>query len=305
MNLRSVDLNLLVILDALLDEAHVSRAAEQLSLSQSATSNALERCRLQFNDVLLERKKGRMRLTPRAEALRIPIKNVLADVTRIMVTKELKLTDLKQTVRLSTADQPAALIASQLCEQLHQTAPGIDLIFQPWHGADAALEALEKGDSDLAISVFYTSGTAICRTPLLTEQYVVAMRKDHPLTDDCTLDNWLSYPHVLISGKGDKQSPLDQQLAKLNKTRKVGVVVPSFLMVPPILAQSNFVAMVPSLCISTMTNSNEFVVTPPPLPVDGFPLHLAWHSRRDRDTGVQHVVKVIAEIFRGYKPSVN
>ena len=73
MNLRSIDLNLLVILDALLDEAHVSRAAAKLNLSQPATSSALDRCRHLFADPLLERGKGGMRLTPKAEALRDPL----------------------------------------------------------------------------------------------------------------------------------------------------------------------------------------------------------------------------------------
>ncbi|WP_201273047.1 helix-turn-helix domain-containing protein [Sinorhizobium meliloti] len=72
MNLRSLDLNLLVVLDALLDEAHVSRAADRLGLSQPAASAALQRCRHLFRDELLERGRGTMRLTSRAEALRAP-----------------------------------------------------------------------------------------------------------------------------------------------------------------------------------------------------------------------------------------
>ncbi|SQC93817.1 HTH-type transcriptional regulator LeuO [Cedecea neteri] len=84
MNLRTLDLNLLVVLDALLDEAHVTRAADRLCLSQSATSAALARCRDLFNDELLERGRGTMRLTPLAQSLRAPLKSVLGGITELI-----------------------------------------------------------------------------------------------------------------------------------------------------------------------------------------------------------------------------
>ncbi|WP_328700184.1 LysR family transcriptional regulator [Brucella tritici] len=91
MNLRSLDLNLLVILDALLDEAHVSRAADRLNLTQPAVSNALQRCRVLFNDQLLERGRGTMRRTPKAEALRAPLKTLLAGVLDLVDPPEVPL----------------------------------------------------------------------------------------------------------------------------------------------------------------------------------------------------------------------
>ena len=110
MNLRGVDLNLLVVLDALLEEAHVSRAAERLGLSQPATSSALDRCRHLFGDRLLERAAGSMRLTPKAEALRPRLKDALAGVVDVLAPPEVPLADLRQTVRLLMADNLAALL---------------------------------------------------------------------------------------------------------------------------------------------------------------------------------------------------
>ena len=299
MNLRSIDLNLLVVLDALLDEAHVSRAAARLNLSQPATSSALDRCRHLFGDPLLERGKGGMRLTPKAEALRDPLTTLLADIAAVVDAPEEPLSHICRTVRITTADHPGILIAGPLHRALARSAPGIDLVIQPWHGAPAALDSLARGASDIALSVFPSiDETAFHCETLLDEHYVVAMRKDHPAAAGFVLDRWLAFPHILVSGRGDTRSPLDDQLAALGKSRRVGIVVPSFLMVPPLLDGSDLIAMMPAHTLPPDA-AGGFHVVAPPLPVTGFPLHLAWHRRRDKDREVQHVAGELRKVFSG------
>jgi len=296
MNLRSVDLNLLVVLDALLDEAHVSRAADRLGLSQPATSSALERCRQLFNDPLLERGKGMMRLTPKAESLRAPIKNLLAGVTAVLDPPVADLATLRQTVRIVMADHPAVVIVGPLHQELAKSAPGIDLVIQPWHGAADALDGLAKGTIDLAASVFPKVDVSFRRQELLQEHYLVMMRKDHPAAAGFNLEKWLAFPHVLVSGRGHTRGALDEALAAHGKERRVGIVVPSFLMVPPLLAESDLIAMIPSLCVPKNAEK-RFALSKPPIPVDGFALHLAWHVRRDQDPAVQHVASIIQRLL--------
>lgn len=298
MNLRSIDLNLLVVLDALLDEAHVTRAAERLGLTQPAVSSALERCRHLIGDPLLERGKGAtkglMRLTPKAEALRVPLKNLLAEVVRVLDPPQIALADLKQTVRILMSDFPAIVVAGPLHKALAESAPGIDIVIEPWHGAPAALDSLAKGTIELAVSVFPELDASFHRETLLHETYVVMMRKAHPAAQAFSLDRWIDYSHVLVSGRGQTRGPLDEALALRGKKRRVGVVVPSFLMVPPLIESSDLICLLPSHCVPADA-TQRFIVFEPPLPVEGFPLHLAWHMRRDGDIGVQHV----AQILRG------
>ncbi|WP_421580616.1 LysR family transcriptional regulator [Shinella sp. M31] len=297
MNLRSVDLNLLVILDALLDEAHVSRAAAKLNLSQPATSSALDRCRHLFGDPLLERGKGGMRLTPKAESLRDPLKALLIGIAAVVDAPEEPLSEIRQTVRILTADFPGILIAGALHRALARSAPGIDLVIQPWHGAPEALESLARGASDIALSVFPTlDEAAFHRETLVEEHYAVAMRRDHPAAMNFTLEQWLAFPHILVSGRGDTRTPFDDQLAALGKTRRVGIVVPSFLMVPALLEDSDLIAMMPSHCLPPEA-ATRFHVALPPIPVTGFPLHLAWHRRRDKDRAVRHVADEVRTLF--------
>lgn len=296
MNLRSVDLNLLVVLDALLDEAHVSRAATRVGLSQPAASAALDRCRHLFGDPLLERGRGLMRLTPRAEALRLPLKAILAETSTLLDPVDTDLRSLRQTVRLVAADHPASLLAGPLHRRLAETAPGIDLVIQPWHGAQAALDALARGQTDLATSVFPKVDPSFRRHELLFETYRVVMRRGHPAASAFDLDAWLSYPHVLVSGRGDTRGALDEALEALGRRRRVAVVLPIFMMVPPLLLASDLIAMMPGRCLPPDPDG-DFAVFRPPVAVDGFPLHLAWHVRRDRDPGVQHVAALVRQVF--------
>ncbi|ATU90778.1 LysR family transcriptional regulator [Phyllobacterium zundukense] len=298
MNLRSVDLNLLVVLDALLDEAHVSRAADRLGLSQPAASSALERCRHLFNDPLLERGKGMMRLTPKAESLRVPIKNLLAEVEAVLDPPAIDLATLRQTVRVVMADYPAVVIVGPLHQELAKSAPGIDLVIRPWHGGPSdALDGLAKGTIDLAASVFPKIDVSFRRHELLQEHYVVMMRKEHPAAAGFNLEKWLAFPHVLVSGRGHTSGALDEALTVYGKERRVGIVVPSFLMVPLLLAQSDLIAMIPSLCVPK-DGAKNFALFEPPIPVDGFALHLAWHVRRDQDPAVQHVAGIIQRLLK-------
>ena len=297
MNLRSIDLNLLVILDALLDDAHVSRAALRLNLSQPAVSSALQRCRDLFDDPLLKRGRGTMHRTPRAEALRAPLKELLTGVHDLVAPPEIPLNALQQVIRITTADDPIFLIAAPLITALQQTAPGLTIVFQPWNGADAAAEQLLKGETDIAISVFPAEVDGIEHVTVLDETYVVAMRKDHPADTPLNLTAWLAWPHIVMSGRGESQSPLDLQLRTMALARRVGVVVPSFQLIPSILAQTNHIAMVPRHGLAPHAHP-ELRIVEPPIEVSGFPLHLAWHQRQNKDRATQHVVAQIRAVFQ-------
>ncbi len=296
MNLRSFDLNLLVVLDALLDEAHVSRAADRLGLSQPATSAALQRCRHLFGDELLQRGRGTMSRTPKAEALRAPLTSLLAGVVDLIHPSELPLAEIRQTLRLAImADYPALFIVAPLQQALQRTAPGIDLVIQPWHGTNVARAALLDGTCDLAFSVFPPSEDDLHRQEVLVEHYLIAMRAGHPAAQAFSLEAWLAYPHIIVSGRRDTRTPLDSELVARGLSRRVGLVVPTLQMVPTLLEGSDMIAMVPS---RVLRNFGGLVSFPPPIPVSGFPMHLAWHRRRAKDVALQHVATILGELLR-------
>lgn len=296
MNLRALDLNLLVALDALLNEAHVSRAAMRVGLSQPAMSNALERCRHVFKDALLERGQGSMRLTPKATALREPVKHILADIGALLQPQAPDLLTLEQTVRVLLPDAPPTLVLLPLLRALAHTAPQLQIVTCPWHGAGAALASLLNGELDVAVSVFPNVPPDVHKETLATETYCVVMRKGHPAAHGFNLAQWLTYPHVLVSGHGDTTSPLDAALRLLGHRRRVGLVVPNFAVVPAVLLASDLVSLLPRRCLPPDW-ADTHAVFDPPLAVEGFALHLAWHKRRAQDVAVQHVARLIGGIL--------
>ncbi len=286
MNLRSVDLNLLVILHALLEERHVTRAARRLALSQPAASNALERCRQLFDDPLLERVPGGMRLTARAESLRDPLAAALAAVTQVMAPEPPDLAHLRRTVRLVMADQPGIALLQALLPALQEDAPGVDVVLLPWRGAADAMHRLETGEADLAVSLFPALPPTFRRVVAAAQHYVVAMRGDHPAAAGFDRDAWLAWPHLVVSGAGHKQGSLEAVLARHGLMRRVGAVVPGFMMVEPLLRVTDLMATVPA---ATLSPAHGLAVFEPPLEVADFRLHVAWHVRRDNDPAVRHV----------------
>lgn len=289
MNLRSVDLNLLVILDALLDEAHVSRAAERLGLSQPATSQALDRCRLLFRDQLLIRGKGLMLRTSKGDALREPLKELLASALELLSPPQIDIAKIRRQLRIIIADQPAVILIHGLHDRLAKSAPGIDLIFKPWRGSLGAYESLARGDADLAVSVLRNADPAFRQIELYTEHFVVIMRKNHPAATDFSLERWLAYPHIIVSPVGEASNTNDETLARMGLRRRVGMVVPGFAVVPSLVERSDMIGMLPSR-FAPNEDDDRFDLREPPIPVESVAVQLVWHRRVDQDPVIHHVV---------------
>lgn len=297
-NLRGVDLNLLVLLRALLEEGHVSRAAQRAGLSQSAMSNALDRCRQTFGDPLLERSGRAMQLTPRAEALREPLARVLADVGRIVADEPVPLEAIERRVGIVLADVLAAVLVRPLLAAVRARAPGISLSFHAWASGATALDRVRAGRAELAVSVLPpTPPGEFGREVVMEEQYLLAGRSGHPVLIDGSVEAWLGCDHVVVSAEGTAGSPVDDALAAAGLERRVGVTVPSFLLVADLLRGTDLLALVPSLALAGDLGAG-LATGPPPRPVPGFRLDLAWHARSAADPAVRFVADTLRETLR-------
>jgi DNA-binding transcriptional LysR family regulator len=266
-------------------------------MSQPATSSALERCRRLLDDPLLERVGSTMRLTAKAEALRQPLAKIMADIGKLVAIDAPLLKDVRQTVHIVMADALATLLAPTLYAGVSGQAPGIELVLHPWGGGEQAIQQLARGTVDLAVSVLpETVGPEFHTEVVDTEGYKVVMRRDHPAALCFDLDRWLSWPHIIVSSGGSTRTPVDDALAALGHKRRIGMVVPSFLLVPAMIQRSDMIALLPTVALDDPAELGLVTFTPP-LPLDGFTLSLAWHRRRSQDLAVQFVASSVRTLI--------
>jgi len=281
MNLRSVDLNLLVALDALLSELHVTRAADRIGLSQPAMSNALSRLRHIFKDELLVRTAAGMQPTPRALELAEPTRQVIRQIERVFETDtgfDPGQSNRTFTIRLS--DLLELLLLPSLLEGVGQEAPHV--AFDVVHLAPArTIEALEKDEIDLAVSMGLEHSGSIRSHVLFPDRMVCVMRKSHPLAcEEMTLENFLGCRHMKISLSPTDLRFVDDVLAREQLRRGVALNVPHWMIVPHVLERTNFVAVMPGR-LAAAIGGEILIAQELPFASALFNWTLYWHRRHE------------------------
>jgi len=303
MNLRGVDLNLLVVLQAVLQECHVSRAAERLGMSQPAVSNALDRARGLFGDTLLERRGREMELTVRGRQLLPTIDAALARVGEVFGDGGGEvLAEVERPVRVMLPEPLTAQLLSSLAKPLAERAPSVLPVIQRWQSGDAAAQALERGETDLAISGGTDSapGPEITAEVLGSQLPVLALRHGHPAGETPSLEQWLSYPHVVVSTEGRHRTSLDDKLAEQGLSRRVGLVVPNFTLALDGVLNTDLIAQVPEGVARQYPG--DIVTAPAPVEQGSLVLRLLRHRRSRGDVAIDFMAEQIAEAFAGKAP---
>ncbi len=278
--LNALDLNLLRVFDAVMQDRNVSRAAERLFLSQPAVSHALGRLRHALGDPLFIKVPGGVRPTPRAQELAEPINQALHALDEALRPTTFDPALSGRVFRIATHDYFTAVVAARLAERLSEIAPGISVRLKPTEGR--ALEMLDQQEADLAVSAFGELPDRFASLQLFTDHYVCLMRKGHPLAQGrMTLKKYADARHLLISPRGDERGFSDAALASAGYTRHVAMIVNQFAPAAEIVASSDLLLTVPDRIAAPAADRFGCVIRPCPIePPDTFlQTSVVWHAR--------------------------
>lgn len=286
MNLRNVELNLLVAFDALMRERSVSRAAERTFITQPAMSHALNRLRLLFDDPLFVRTPRGMQPTPRAEELIDPIRRVLRDIEALMgPTRVFDAAGREHRFSLGSTDYMEFLLLPPLMGLIQSHAPKVDVHTRQL-GIDELAEELEEGQIDvgLGFAVALQSASHLRRETLFEDRMACMVRRDHPLArDGLTLDSYLNLNHILISSSGDDQGIVDHWLEERGMKRRLELIITHFLSAPYIVAKTDMVLSLPLRIAASFESLAPVKTVAIPFDLPSYPVEMVWHPLREKD----------------------
>jgi DNA-binding transcriptional LysR family regulator len=298
-NLLRNNLNLLGVLDALLSERNVTRAAEKMHLSQPAMSNALAKLRQLFDDPLLVRVPGGLALTPRAEELIEPVHRILEEVDHAFQPQQtFDPATAQNSFNIAATDSLELTLLPLLSQRICKQAPGVKLTVVPRTSAKVPHAQLLSGEIDLVIGHFADMPETLHVRTLYQEKLVLVVRDKHPtIRRKPTLAQFVAVPHVLIYPQADaflamagEQHP--GAIARLNMALRL----PHFAAAPIIVSQSDCSVILPSRLAERFAALLPLKIFPIPFDIPPFSISAAWHERTHHDPAQHWLRQMFVDI---------
>ena len=302
MDIRSLDLNLLVVFDAMLHHQNVSKAAEAIKLSQPAMSAAISRLRTLFDDPLFVRTKAGMEPTPKAEALSPSVRLVVQTIqTDILLPKKFTPANSDRTFTLVTPDIAEVNFLPRLIAELAHQSPLINLktLAMP---REAAADSLASGAAEMAIGYFPDLHKAgFFQQKLISSSHVCLLRKKHPIVGEkITSTQFMQAPHAVVRPDG-REHVFEQFLQSKNIKRRVVVELSHFMSLLPIIETSDLIATVPKDLADFFVQHGDVRYIPTPMKSPVIDVHLFWHQRFQKDPAHIWLRQVIHRLFNNTK----
>ncbi|WP_421198331.1 LysR family transcriptional regulator [Aeromonas enteropelogenes] len=276
------NLNLLPTLKVLLETRNISRAAELLHLSQPSISKQLALLRSEFDDELLVREGQRWLLTPRAESLAAQLADSLGALERLYEPPGFEPGRCERVFRLASSDYVAQHILPDVCAALAKEAPLAALEYSLWDKRQ--LPQLWQSQLDLVSTITEQVPDQIRGLHQGEDRLVVLMGRRHPLADRrLTLDDYLAWPHLQVSGGGDKDSPVEQVLAPQGLSRRWFARVPFFQAAVEVLLRTDCLMTTPAHIAWQLSCNNQLAFVDLPFSTRTQHYHLLWHQRHHQD----------------------
>lgn len=296
MNIAKVDLNLLVYLDVLLREGSVTKAANQLSITQPAMSNGLKRLRDLLKDPLLVRTSGGMTPTKRALELKPIIRDVLAKLeAAIQPDSEFTPATSTRTFRIMASDYAESTLLFEVIRRLNKVAPKITLdIITP---SDVTFHDVEHGKVDMAINRFDELPLSFHQKVIWYDTFSCVLKSDNPIVKGFDLASYLASEHIWVSKTGfgvgvgidpnevQKLGWVDAELTKLGEKRDIRVFTRHYHVALQLAKAQNLIATLPSKAAKLYQDDPDVTILPPPFDIPPIGLKMAWSALLHHDAG--------------------
>jgi DNA-binding transcriptional LysR family regulator len=294
--LGAIDLNLLVVFDAIMRERSVTRAGQRLSLSQPAMSHALTRLRHALKDELFVRSPNGMVPTPRAEQLATPIRIALDGLQQSLEPIQFDPSKAATTFRIAVDNYAAIVLVAPIAAHVARIAPGVTLDFRP-SGTLDVLEMLDRSELHLAMGPSGVQGERFSRRRLLQDQFVVVHRKGHPAAKarEFSTEKLTTLPQLEISSAQFGPDFVEPGPGRSKPGLKPAMRAP-FLAAAQILATSDLVSVLPLNVAKNMTRSHHLVfrrLSRPPKPIEAA---MIWLRRLDNQPAHAWLRDVISRV---------
>ncbi|WP_426438148.1 LysR family transcriptional regulator [Bradyrhizobium genosp. P] len=302
MNLTAVDLNLLVAFEALIEERHVTRAAEPIGLAQPSMSSALRRLRALFADELFLRAGAGMQPTEKALVLAGPIGEALRQIRGVLAPDQgFDPSTTRRRITIAATDYGDLVLVPELIRLLRAEAPGIDLAVRPLIDATAALARLERGELDALIGGHLPDSPRCVRHRLFEERFVcirdVARANG---SEHLSLGDYAALPHALFSAAGGDGLPsvIDALLAREGLKRRVAMTLAHVVAVPFAVAGTDLVATMAERVARRFTDVAGVAVVTPPFDIPAFAIDLVHNRRATEDPALRWFLDAVSRCAR-------
>jgi DNA-binding transcriptional LysR family regulator len=280
MDITSVDLNLLPVLDALLRQRSVTLAARELDMSQSAVSTALGRLREALGDPLFVRTGRGMLPTPRASQLAEPVASILDKVRdEVLSTRGFVPSESERAFTLGLSDVGSYVLWPRIVAAVSQQAPSVRLRMRVMTQALIA-SALESAEVDVALGAYPGLPATLYQRRLFERKYVAMVRSDHPLSGKrLSLQAFALCPQAVVRLASGIQDRVDAALAAQGLARQKVLEMPSYLMLPPLLAAGDWMAVMPGQLADAFAQQGRFRSLKLPFELPSSVIRMHWHKR--------------------------
>ena len=299
LNLRSVDLNLLPVFIAVVEEGKLGKAAERLGMSQPAVSAALQRLRLTVDDPLFTRSRGGLSPTPRAQDLYSVVSTHIQGIAQALDPANcFDPATSERIFQVLAPDYFEFMALGPLMVNLRQSSPNIRVRSLPQ--LDQWQRLLLDGKADFAIDSQLPGDDRLQAKVVMEEQLAVVARQQHPLIQgQLTLEAFLAAEHVVLPPREQQILPLDQILGKPGWRRRVGAQVMHYGNLLAVASSSDLIATVPQRMAQVLAGSLGLQVLPFPVPVPSVPIYLHWPKALEQDPAHQWFRSLLEQQLTG------